>query len=483
MKCYVVTILFCVSYLCSFSQNKNYNINYKFSVTEVLKDIDYTEKYFLKYHPDPYKYISKDSLHEFICKLKLKIDSPLTEMQCRFYIRQIITKIGCGHSDAGGSKNYVKTVEKTGRLVLPLNTFIDDENKLYVFNNLTSDTTIKSGDEIIAFNKQSVPTVLKTIYSIYSSDGYNTTQKKDALKFDWFKYFYSFCYGFKPNYPITIKHKNGIVTSYTLTGIDNKKDTVYFAKRDTIVLIKKIKTCAYYLLDSNKTTAVIDINAFNGKHWRSFFKQTFKDIKQKKISNVVIDLRNNGGGQITKGLYFLSYLLPKAPIVSFDKRRVLEFMNPRLKSHWAIRLTQLLAFNVMPVLPKKWRLRRYFIALPQNKNGFKGNVFVLTNGKSFSMSCIAASYLKNKINAKTIGTETGGNLAGSNAIVSSKLVLPNSKIRLSVPLYHIYHHINVTNNGYGVMPNYHTSYSIDDVLKGKDKDIEKVKELLNIKQN
>ena len=159
----------------SFSQSKNFNVHKKYPVTQVLKDIDYTEKYLAKFHPDPYKYISKDSLHVFIVGIKSKIDTPLTEMQIRFYIKRIVAKIGCGHTDVGASKKYTKAIAKLNRPILPLNTFIADSNKLYVLNNLSEDTTIKPGDEILSIDNRPVANIFKTLFSVYTSDGYNET--------------------------------------------------------------------------------------------------------------------------------------------------------------------------------------------------------------------------------------------------------------------------------------------------------------------
>ena len=452
----------------------------KYTVAQILEDIDYTHKYLVKFHPDPYRYIAKDSLDIFVKRIKTLIDTPLTEMQVRFYIRQIITKIGCGHTDAIGSKAYVKKLNKISRSVLPINVFIDKQQKMYVYNNLTGDTTIANGDEILGLGKHKSKSILKSIYSIYSSDGYNLTQKTEALNYDWFKYFYSFCYGFKPAYPITIKHKNGVITSYTLAGIESKKDTVIFPKRDTIIAIQSIKTCNYGISKQDSNLAIIDINAFRGWHWRRFLRRSFADINKKQVPNLVIDLRNNSGGEIIKGLKMLSYIIPEKVVVPIDGKPNLLGLNPRLKSGFAVRFTQLVIFNLMPSWPKHGRWRHYFVAYPKKKKAYKGKVFVLVNGKSFSMSCVAASYLKYKTNAKIIGTETGGNVSGSNAALSGKLVLPNTHVRVVVPLYHIYHTINTTNKGYGVMPDYETNYSIDDALKGSDVDLQKVLELIKI---
>lgn len=463
----------------SFSQSKNFDVHKKYSVTQILKDIDYTEKYLTKFHPDPYKYISKDSLHAFIVSIKSKIDTPLTEMQIRFYIKKIVAKIGCGHTDVAASKKYTKAIAKFNRAILPLNTFIADSNKVFVLNNLSKDTTIKPGDEILSIDNHPIKTILKTLYSVYTSDGYNETYKKQGIRYNWFKYYYSFCYGFKFEYLVKLKHKDNSISTYKLASISSLKDTLILPKKDSIAILRKTKTCTFSIINNDKSIALIDINSFKGKHWYRFFRKSFKDIKQKNIQHLVIDLRDNGGGQINDGMNFLSYMIHKTLYLPFDRKPNLMALNPRYKMSFASKLTPFVFSTLMPQWPKNGRLRHYFIALPKKQKAFKGQIFVLINGKSFSMSGVTASYLKFKANAITIGEETGGNIAGSNAVVSGKIILPNSHIQVFIPMYHIYHDIEAKNDGHGLKPDYPTHYSKDDILNGIDLDLIKVLELVN----
>jgi C-terminal processing protease CtpA/Prc len=472
----ILCLIICFS---SFSQKKKFDIQKKYSITQILEDIDYAEKYLIKFHPDPFRYISKDSLHAFVLKTKEQITVPLTEMQTRFYIKRIIAKIGCGHTDVAASKKYTKAVKKLNRPILPLNTFVVDSNKLIILNNLSKDSTIKPGDEILSIDHRPVKNILKTIYSVTTSDGYNETYKKQGTRYYWFKYYYSFCYGFKPEYIVKLKHKNQSISSYTLAAISSLKDTVILPKKDSIAILRKTKTCSFSIINNDKSIALIDINSFKGKHWYHFFRKSFKDIKQKNIQHLVIDLRDNGGGQINDGMIFLSYMIHKTLYLPFDRKPNLIMFNPKYKMNFGSRITPFIFSTLMPQWPKNGRLRHYFISLPKKNKAFNGQVYVLINGKSFSMSGVAASYLKYKANAITIGEETGGNIAGSNAVVGGKFILPHSKIQILTPMYHIYHDIEVKNEGRGLMPDYPTHYSIDDILNGVDIDLIKVLELIN----
>jgi C-terminal processing protease CtpA/Prc len=143
------------------------------------------------------------------------------------------------------------------------------------------------------------------------------------------------------------------------------------------------------------------------------------------------------------------------------------------------RITPLL-FTLSPLeYIKHGRLRHYAVHFPKHRNAYQGKLSVLVNGKSFSMSCIAATYLKYKANATIIGEETGGNIAGSNAVVSGNIILPHTKVRVFIPYYHIYHSIDAINDGHGLMPDIKTTYSASDVLEGIDVDLNKVLEEKN----
>lgn len=480
---FLIISVFC--YLISFAQKKTdtkkpivtYNTNKTYSVEQVLQDIDYAEKYLIKFHPDPFRYITKDSLHAFVLRVKSSIDKPQTQMQIRFYLKQIVAKIGCGHSDVASSKEYEKAIQTLNRPVLPLNLFIVDTNKLFVLNNLSKekkDSVILAGDEIISIDERPVKTILKRMSSIYTTDGYNETYKKQGMRYDWFKYFYSFSYGFKNSYTAQVKHCNGQVITYTFSAMSSKDDTLFMPKKDTVIAIQKTKKLTYYHYNKDSTIAVIDINSFGGSHWRRFMRRSFKEIKKHNVKHLVIDLRDNGGGQIVKGMNFLSYLIHKPIALPFDRKPNLMPLNPKWKASFGTRITPIL-FCATPIFGiHKGRWRHYFFALPKIRNAYKGNLYVLINGKSFSMSGVVASYLKYKAKAIVIGEETGGNVRGSNAVISGKAVLPNTKIRVLIPMYHIYHNVKTENDGHGIMPDYPTHYDSNSILKAEDLDLMKV---------
>lgn len=105
-----------------------------------------------------------------------------------------------------------------------------------------------------------------------------------------------------------------------------------------------------------------------------------------------------------------------------------------------------------------------------DSNRYKGKLYVLINGASGSMAAVVASFLKGNGRGIFIGEESGGTMEGNTSHQSARLVLPNSKIRIAIPL------IKTTNavafaKGRGVEPDYYVTPKIDDILKGIDTEL------------
>ena len=107
-------------------------------------------------------------------------------------------------------------------------------------------------------------------------------------------------------------------------------------------------------------------------------------------------------------------------------------------------------------------------------NKFKGKAFLLISENTFSAGVVFAAIFKDNGIGVVIGRETSGRESfGSDPI---SLSLPNSKLKGSIPL--AIYTLPGNNPDRGVMPDILVSRSIDDYRLGRDKEMEKVKELI-----
>jgi C-terminal processing protease CtpA/Prc len=109
---------------------------------------------------------------------------------------------------------------------------------------------------------------------------------------------------------------------------------------------------------------------------------------------------------------------------------------------------------------------------------FHGKVFILINGGSFSTTSEFLSHAHYRKLATFIGEESAGGYYGNTSGPQATVILPNSKLQLRLPLMTYY--MSVKDNpaaAHGVVPDYPVSYSIKELLEGKDKELTLAQEL------
>ena len=94
-----------------------------------------------------------------------------------------------------------------------------------------------------------------------------------------------------------------------ITVMRNGEKLDFVMKRDTI-----ISEVGYYQLIENDTIGYINLSRFEG-HCAEFMGEAAKYFKEKGIKNVIIDLRNNPGGDLNEFVEVCQYFIPKGPVI------------------------------------------------------------------------------------------------------------------------------------------------------------------------
>jgi C-terminal processing protease CtpA/Prc len=115
---------------------------------------------------------------------------------------------------------------------------------------------------------------------------------------------------------------------------------------------------------------------------------------------------------------------------------------------------------------------------PKSNFHFNGQVYVLTNGPTFSASTLFCSAVKGQQNVQLIGEETGGGWHGNSGIMIPDITLPITKLRVRLPLFKIVQYNHVPKNGRGVMPDIYIPPTVEGVRKNLDRKMQVVKEMI-----
>lgn len=408
--------------------------------------------------------------------LKDSCTATTSNMGFRVMVRKAVDKIGCGHVGVSGFKTA--TVGKTPPL-LPLKIWVLN-NRLFIKSLETADVSLTIGDEILEINGEKASVLIEKTAELAFTDGFNKTHKFKSLEVN-FPVFIYFLLGKQDNFALKIKRQSGEIADVTLKSEvpkDEKKNEGPLSM-DTANLVIKGNSVNLYKTDFDASTMLMDIDDFNGKKQGKTFKKIFAYLRKNKTQNLILDLRDNGGGNVFKGNKLLTYFLdaPINPLI-ISRKPNLTFLNPNFKAGFWERITPIL-FTLNPLqYPNKNGWNHCFLFFKKYRNHFDGKVYIMTDGGTFSMASYVTSYLKYKKQAIVVGEETGGSEYASRAMAGGRIQLPNSGLKVQLNVYQLKHLLNIEDKAHGVLPDFATLYSIEDKLKGTDLELEMIKKLV-----
>jgi hypothetical protein len=500
---YILHIVYCLLPIvilnsCSISKS-SFSPQKKYSPEQLNKDYSIFRGALEESHPGIYWYTPKNEMNSFFDWGKNQIRDSLSEEDFRKILSYVISKINCGHTVTRSSKAFSRYRDTNMNKVFPLSLKIwpgpspADDTATVAANLIRKDTTLRRGVVVKKINHQPISTILDTLCQYISSDGYNLTHKYQALSNrGGFGAAFTSVYGQKENYFIDYLGDDGTEKTAVLPPYNPRTDSLNrnaiarFAKTSRAERKKQIMLGARNLrVDSLNRIAFMDLGSFSRNlKLKSFFRTSFKELRRKKIKNLVVDVRGNGGGSVTN-----STLLTK--FIADRKFKVADSLYANTRNSRYQKYIEGYFFNRLFMLfmtsKKKdgkyhfgYFERHYFNS--KKKNHFNGNVYILTGGNSFSATTLFTQTVKQQDNVTVVGEETGGGAYGNTAWLIPDLVLPETNIRFRLPLFRLVIDKNIPKDGRGVQPEVIAVPTTEAIRRGIDYKMEKVMELIKSHQ-
>jgi hypothetical protein len=476
MKRRLFLLLFMGVFSTSFAQT--------FSVEQVQSDFKFLRRILEEAHPSLYWYTPKDSMDRAFEQVFQQLNRPLSEKEVFYLWAPLITKINCGHTYLIHSQPF--DAQKDDTFWLPFQSQIIG-HQLFVkaLGKNCSDTTLVRGTEILQVNDIPMARIIEVARQNCQADGYNQTFKDYFLGLFRLEETLNDYFGLKTPYRFLIKPPLGEVRESTvfskhipqpnLPQPTLSKQEIQNREREALEKLRSFK-----LLSQAPETLLMTCNGFRYDDFKTFDQLVFQTARTQKIKHLIIDLRNNPGGDTSIGDDILRYLLTKPTynFLTFDSPINQLFFSeqiaPAPKDH---------LFN--PKQLKKLQNGNYRrtvdgieLITPHPTLHFSGQVYVLTSGFTFSAGAILASLLKAHTNAVFIGQETGGGEAGCSGGLTSKVILPHTQLVINFPHFRMETNTKAPNTGRGVMPHYPIIYTAQYIASGRDLELEKVVELI-----
>ncbi len=468
---------------------------YKKYAPEVLQS-DYTifRKTLEEAHPGIYWYTSKDSMNYYFDQAYVNLKDSLTEPQYRQLLSYVVAKINCGHTTIRPSKAFSRADDTTQlRQIFPLSLKIWNDTAVVAANLNRRDSILLRGIVITAINGTPISNITDSLFQYLSADGYNPTHKYQTLSNrGFFGSLYSSVYGYPKSYTIdyldSIKNSARIkITTFSPPPADTTarriprpinripaptKKELKAQRRDAMRLLR---------VDTAGKIAMMDLQTFSkGYKLKRFFRSSFRTLKKYDINNLIIDIRGNGGGNVSNSTAIIRYI-SKRPykvadsLYAVTKRKT---YGRYIENDFFTRI-----FISLFAGKKKdgFYHFRYFEKhqfKPKRKNHFDNHVYIVTGGNSFSAATLFAGALKGQSNVTIVGEETGGGAYGNSAWFIPDVTLPATGVRFRLPLFRLVTDKNIPKNGRGVQPDVFAGPTIDAIREGKDYKVEKVIQLV-----
>jgi len=480
-----------VLFSCS-SSLKNYDPAKKYSRAELQSDLSLLRNILETKHPSLYWYTSKDSMDKCFDRYYQAIGDSMTEQQFGWKILAPLTSnIHCGHTSFGMSRAYNRWADNKRFPGLPLQMKVWNDTMVVTANLNRKDSILKRGTFIKAINGLRAHELTSILFDHMTEDGRADNINYVRLSSN-FPYYHRNVFGLSRNYTIAYIDSTGQERTVRVPlfefPLDSSRKTI---RRPPAVSRSKKETRQQRLLsvrslaiDTAANTAIITLNTFSTGGLRKFFRQTFRYIRKAGIGHVILDLRSNGGGRINLSTLLTRYVTRSRFRVSDTAFAVARSLRPytRYIKNGLVNNLGLLFFT-----KKKsdglyhfgyWE-RKYY--KPKKTNRFTGDLYVLTNGQTFSASSLFCNAVKGQPGITLVGEETGGGWHGNNGILIPDITLPNTRLRVRLPLFRLVQYNHVPKNGSGVVPDIHIGTSYDALIRGYDKKMKTVMELIGKK--
>lgn len=471
-----------------------HDINKKYSADELREDFTVLKNALAANHPSLYWYTPKDSVDWYFDNVYSNITDSMNEADFRNRVAWAVSHIRCGHTSVRFSRRYGNALARAQLPIFPLAIKAWDDSLVVLSSAFRGDSVFKRGTIILSINNKTPRQLLDSMFKFISTDGYADNFKNQLISFN-FGFNYKNAFGSDSMHLVRFLDSNSNVRTVYIRNYDPKTDTVARRGRRTTTQVllptKRQLREAEKLsrrsltIDTPLNTAYIRVATFSSGRLKKFFRQSFKTIHRQGIQNVVFDLRENGGGNIMNSTRLSQYLV-KTPFKLADtvaaisrKFRYGQYIRPSL----AYKISMFFTAN------RKRADGRYHFAYfehhtfrPKKKFHFDGDVYLIQGGYSFSATTLFIHSLKGQSNVTVVGEETGGGSYGNSAVHLPQIYLPNTKIRIVLPVFRLVMDASKPKNGRGIMPDVEVKPSSVAIREGIDLKIARVKEMIEKKK-
>lgn len=384
----------------------------KFTPAELKQDLQSLRDFIDATHPEISHSASPGQLERAYTEISSRLTQPMTATEFWLQAARLNPLFNDAHWSVNlpeAQSNMQQLIEKTDG-VFPLEVHVQPDGELVVLALAGGAETPWRGATIETINGEIAPIVSRQLLELRHGD---TPLNRANLLGPAFQLYYAKVFGTPAQFTLKLK-QNDQISEVTLPA---SKMTAVLGKRSD----KFADNFSYRALNSN--TAYLKIGSFSWpdeQETAAFTQQAFSQIKQSGAKTLIIDVRENRGGNDSVWIdYVLPYLADKPYRVgSWAKKKVIA---SRASASEPAGL----------VIDSEFKI--WYQPQLSNPLRFTGKVVVLTGRRTYS-SAVQFSNVMQDFGFATLAGESGYARARSTGGIQF-FTLPHTKLNIIVPRF------------------------------------------------
>ena len=406
----------------------------------------------------------------------------MTRKEFWLKVAPLVASLNDGHTNMKFIGELFEHYTNKGGTVFPLE--LDWQgNDVVIVANYSNNSSIVAGDKISSINNISVTELREHLFQFVM--GEEDIFKEILLEKHLRRWLWEI-YQFEGDYELVVK-SNSQQLKKTVKGISEKD---FLNKHEARVNAKNTAASTFTLL-AEQSLAILKLDSFEPvakDQFIPFLEQSFTTIQQEGIKHLIIDLRENGGGNFPYPNALLGFITDRAIAPNLYPRMEIT-TSPQVKEWFQASTPWYLPWFIASFHPFFEQLSDTTgkIVNPpselktlENPLRYDGKVYVLISNYTFSAASMLAVTIKDFELGTLIGEETGGraNFYGS----SYQFDLPHTGIATRVS-YAQFIRPSGKLDDKGALPDHKVNSLVEDQIAGRDTVLEFTKALIQASAN
>jgi Peptidase family S41 len=456
----ILTIL----YVCNSPAQSAVDVNRKFTPEQLINDVDFYVKTVEESHVNPFVYIPQQQWQVKADDIKSRItrQGAMTQQEFWLLFAPLVSSLQDRHSVIVEPRFFIPN---NPTKYLPVRAVYID-GKIVVTSSV-ADVKIAKGAVITAVNG------IKSSEIIRKLSAYNYGVEKERLEgaAEWLWIGAAEVFGKPENFVLTFSDgTKAEVKGLPVSEITNREKAAN-------VNLLNATTSPLELKFLDKNIAYLNASTFDYdlEKYRAILKDFFTQIKASDARNLIVDLRNNTGG---------NSMLSNELIDMFNGKSYKDYSSKWKRS---VQYVEKMKSDGLPIPDyylnlnpgEMYASKSDTVKPAANPLRFNGKVYVLSSKETFSSGQMFLGVVKDNKLAKIIGEETSTSACSPGE--QYRFNLPNSRLRVMTSVKY-WMAPGGCNNGRGIMPDVFVKERLDDYLSGKDRILETTLNLIKRKR-